>query len=530
MKARNRAWAALVGIAVYMAAGATDLQVPPIPEKDATKVFPDAPEPWRDYLVKARAAERIADPLRRCLAFPDLPGNHWPEGHAAAHCAFHAMQDAPAIKLDEMDGYLARGDTKELRAKLDGYLARHYAKGTLGEDIDVVFEQFDASERSDSLSRSWLQSAPGDPYANLARASYLLEKAWKARGNQYVADTSAGNLENMQALVDQAIPLFEKARKLEPRLLPAYVGLMSAAMLTGRDKLGEAAFTAAEKQDPACLFLVKRRIQSLLPRWGGSYGQLVAYMETLTPRLQEHPAIAIYLPWPYEDRASYFEGDEFYKSQAAALLDHAVDVGSHDEALHEAGDIALHRSDAPADNWRGLALLLQEARFRYGSAGADRTIAWYLVNREPEWALQYLARAQKLEPDNAMLQYLLGAASYNTHRYAEAERHYTAAIQDPDYRQASLRELSTMWLYDAGLDRKAAATKAKPYVDRLQSEYPKDGRGWLYHFDCVARLGQSISSEEVKRFLAVADRDDPRQAKAIASFESALKNARTPLK
>lgn len=87
-----------------------------------------------------------------------------------------------------------------------------------------------------------------------------------------------------------------------------------------------------------------------------------------------------------------------------------------------------------------------------------------------------------------------------------------------------------MWLYDAGLDRKAAATKAKPYVDRLQSEYPKDGRGWLYHFDCVARLGQSISSEEVKRFLAVADRDDPRQAKAIASFESALKNARTPLK
>ncbi|MEW9572764.1 hypothetical protein ABQJ54_13480 [Rhodanobacter sp. Si-c] len=530
MKARNRAWAALVGVAVCVAAGATDLRVPPIPAKDAAKVFPDAPEPWRDYLAKARAAERIADPLQRCLAFPDLPGNHWPEGHAVAHCAFHAMQDAPAIKLDELDGYLARGDTKGLRVRLDGYLARHYAKGALGEDIDVVFEQFDASERSDNLSRSWLQSAPNDPYANLARADYLLQRAWKARGKQYVADTSVGNLENMQAQVDQAIPLFDKASKLEPRLLPAYVGLMEAAMLTGRDELGEAAFAAAEKQDPACLYLIRQRMQSLRPRWGGSYEQLAAYMETLTLRLQEHPAIAIYLPWPYEDRASEFEGDEFYKSQAAALLDHAVDVGSHDQSLHETGEVALNRIDAPVDTWRGLALLLQEARFRHGDAWADRVIAKYLVRYEPEWAMQYLARAQKLAPDSGMLQYLLGAAHYNTHRYAEAQRYYAAAIKDPDYRQASLRELSAMWLYDAGLDRKAGAIKARPHVDRLLSEYPTDGRGWLYHFDCVARLGQGISSEDIKRFLAVADRDDPQQAKAIASFESVLKNVRTPLK
>lgn len=527
MKARNWAWTALVGAAICMTAGA-DLRVPPIPAKDAAKVFPDAPKPWRDYLIKARVAERIADPLQRCLAFPDLPGNHWPDGHAAAHCAFHAMQRAPVMTLDVLEGYLMRNDAKGLRTKLDGYLDRHYAKGRQSEDIHMALGWFDGSDRSDRLSQRWLMSTPDDPYANFARAHYLLQKAWKARGNKYVADTPEGNMENMHSLVDRAIPLFDKATRLEPRLLPAYIDLMEAAMLVGRDDLVESAFAAAQKQDPACVFLVKQRIRGLLPRWGGSYAQITAYVAGLVPHLKEYPGLATYFSLPYTDQASYFNGDDFYKSPAAALLDQAIDVGSYDEALHQAGDIALNRVDAPVDEWRGLALLLQEARFLYGNAWADRMIAWELVQREPEWALHYLARAQKLEPANAQLQYLLGAAYYNTRHFAEAQRHYAAAIKDPGQRHASLRELSTMWLYDAGLDRKAGAAKAKPFVDRLLAEYPKDGRGWIYHFDCLARLGQSIPMEQIERFLAVADRSDPPQIKAIASFESALEKARIP--
>ncbi|KRF01894.1 hypothetical protein ASG87_10330 [Frateuria sp. Soil773] len=499
--------------------------MPAIPKKDAAQVLREAPEPWRSYLIKARAAERIADPLRRCLAFPDLPGNHWPEGHAAAHCAYHALQRVPTMSLDTLEGYLQRKDIKGLRAKMDGYLDRHFAKEGQGEDIHMMFGAFDESDRSDRLSQRWLMSAPDDPYANLARADYLLEKAWKVRGKEYVAKTPEGNMENMHSLVDRAMPLFDKASKLEPRLMPAYIGMMSAAMLIGRSDLIEAAFASAQKQDPACLLLVRQRLQILLPRWGGSYARSAAYMAELAPHLKEHPGLATYFSVPYLDQASYFEGDDFYKAPAAALVDHAVDVGSYDDALQQAGDIALNRVDAPSDEWRSLALLLQEARFRYGNAWADRMIAWDLVQSEPEWALHYLARAQKLEPANAQLQYLLGAAYHNTHRFALAQQHYEAAIKDPKQRHRSLRELSTMWLFDAGLDGKTGAIKAKPFVDRLLAEYPKDGRGWIYHFDCLGRLGQSIPMEELKQFLAVADRSDPRQIKTIAGIESALEKA-----
>ena len=51
---------------------------PAIPDVPEAALFVGVAEPWRTYLTKAREAERIEDPLQRCLAFPDLPANHWP--------------------------------------------------------------------------------------------------------------------------------------------------------------------------------------------------------------------------------------------------------------------------------------------------------------------------------------------------------------------------------------------------------------------------------------------------------------------
>jgi hypothetical protein len=522
MKVGIRVLLVLASVGISMAAQAVDLSPPLIPPEDSVQVFKEAPAPWREYLVKVRAAERIADPLQRCLTFPDLPGNHWPAGHAAAHCRFHAQNDVPAVSLDVIADYLKRRDTTALHAKLDVYLKKHEAKGGFGEEIHRIFEQFDSDDRSDGISLQWLQQAPDDAYANLARGSYLMNKAWQERGKEYVANTSASKLENMQALVDRAVPLLQKAAKINPPLIPAYIELMQAAMLVGRDDLAEASFTAAQNQFPACMILVKQRMLALRPQWGGSYEQIDAYVRELAPHLKEHPEIALYFSMPYDDRAMTFEGDEFYKSDAAALLDKAVDVGSYDDALRNAGDVALNRRDAPPDNWRGFGLLLQEARFRDSNAWADKMIAWRLLREEPEWALRYLMRAEKLEPSDSELQYMLGAAYYNAHQYAKAQRHYTVAIDDPKQRQASLRELSTMWLHDADLTQKQQAITAKPFVDRLQAEYPHDGRGWIYRFDYQGRLGQSISKEQLEKFLVVADRTDPAQAEAIAAVESAL--------
>jgi tetratricopeptide (TPR) repeat protein len=408
-------------------------------------------------------------------------------------------------------------------------LRKHDDKNGLNEEIHAIFEQFGEDDRGDDVSSRWLQKAPESAYANLARGSYLVGRAWRMRGKQSAAQTPDSNFENMHALLDRAIPLLQKAVALNPRLVPADIELMSAGMLGGRADVAEAAFAAAQKQSPACLVLVQQRMQSLLPRWGGSLEQEEAYKSELMPYLDRHPAIAIYFSMSIHDQATalfYNYGtsthDDFYKTGSATLLDHAVDIGSYDEALHDAGDVALNRADAPADDWRGFALLLQEARFKYGNVWADKTISWQLLHDEPEWALHYLVRAEQIEPTDPELQYMLGAANYNAHRYDEAQRHYDMAILDPGQRQAALRESSSMWLQNAALSPRQQAAKATPYVDRLLSEYPNDGRGWVYHFNCLGKLGEIVSTEQIRKFLLVADRTDPVQARAISTSESIL--------
>lgn len=509
---------------------ADTLPMPPILAEAPGKVLPSAPAEWHDYFVRAREADRIADPLQRCLAYPDFPGNHWPAGHAAAHCRFYAgNNDVPVLGLDAVAAYLGRGDLKGLHAVLDGYLAKHYKAEYVDERLDTFFVQFDAQSRSDELSQRWLQLAPDDAYAMLARADYLLDKAWQVRGNKYARDTSNGQLENMQALLDRAEPLFFAAIAANRRLLPAYVKLLSLAMLEGNDKLGDQVQASADDQDPADMALVRQRLQMLEPRWGGSYERMAQYILQLTPQLGRRPVIAIYFAQPWRDKVDMLPGDgtygsDAYGSVAAGLLDQAVAAGSLNDALTDAADVALNPKDGSPDNWRGLALLLQLSRFRFGKndAWSAEMIGRRLLREEPEWALSYLVPASKAGDHKPYMEYLLGAAYYNAHQFEAADVHYRNAIRDPNQRQASLEELSDMWLHAAGLPREQAAAKAKPLVDELLTYYPRDGRGWVYRFECEAAQRQSIRVKDMKDFLALADPADPVQRGTIKSFDEAL--------
>lgn len=153
-------------------------------------------------------------------------------------------------------------------------------------------------------------------------------------------------------------------------------------------------------------------------------------------------------------------------------------------------------------------------------------IGWSLLVSEPEWALRYLTRAAKAEPENSWGQYLLGAALYNSKRFEQAQVHYLNAAENKARRQASLQQLSAMWLYDAGLEPKQAAAKAKPFVDRLRSEYPDDVRGMILSMDMQAGVNDGrLDIESLKRFLKVVDRRDPVQKHYAEQVEAAFKEA-----
>ena len=110
---------------------------PVIPAKANEALLDGVSEPWRAYLVKAREAERIEDPLQRCLAFPDLPDNNWLAGHAAAHCRHHFGIRRPS--LEDIEGMVQRGEMADIEALFDASLARHYSTEHFSDDIHDTF-------------------------------------------------------------------------------------------------------------------------------------------------------------------------------------------------------------------------------------------------------------------------------------------------------------------------------------------------------------------------------------------------------
>src|SRR5690606_7564819 len=104
-------------------------------------------------------------------------------------------------------------------------------------------------------------------YANLARGAYFNGAAWKARGAEFSSETPDDNLRRMSELVERAIPYFEKAISINPKLMPAYTGMIDMGKLDSRPRLVREAIRQAEKLDPACPELARMRMHALQPRW-----------------------------------------------------------------------------------------------------------------------------------------------------------------------------------------------------------------------------------------------------------------------
>lgn len=500
---------------------ATDL--PAIPDKPDAEVFKDAPAPWRDYLIKTRAAERIADPLQRCLAFPDLPGNQWPTGHAAAHCRHHYAIKRPT--LAEIGELVNRGEIAQLEKIFDESLQRHFSEDDFGDDIHDTFNYLltRGDEGIDQLTADWLKQAPDSAYANLARGAYFNGAAWKARGGKFSSETPQDNLRRMSELVEQAIPYFERAISLNPKLMPAYTGMIDMGMMDSRPELEAKGVRGAEKFDAACPELANIRMRAISPRWGGSYEEMLAYANRLSLHLDRRPQLAINVSAPYADRGDRMVADDQFTHETVEILEIALRAGSDEDALRDAANVVMNVTDGDKDKWKGVAYLLQESRFRPTNAWGARQIGWRLVRGEPEWSLRYSQLAVSLEDKNAFGHYLLAAGYYNSKQFELAEQHYLIALEDSGQRRASLKELSSMWLFDAGMPRKAAAAKARPYVDRWIKEYPKDGAAWIMRVSVESAIDGFVEEQLILNVLKFADRKDPWQADIVRKIEQARK-------
>jgi tetratricopeptide (TPR) repeat protein len=404
--------------------GAAATPSPPIEPRAMD--YSTAPAPWVGFLMKARVADAIADPLQRCLAYPVLPGTNWPAGLIEAHCNY-SLGLRPGRK--EIFAKIDAGDVDWLDRTFREYLGRHFSESNFSENIHDLFDSFFSDYESGRASQRWLELAPDSPFAMTARANFYAALGWEARGEALISDTPPEQIQQMQAHHAKALALYQEAIAKEPRLLPAYVGLVKLGKNDA--ELGNTAFAAARKIDPACKVLLSDRMTALQPRWGGSYEQMLALEQEMLPYLEKRPLLALSRVWPYIDMAANLSREKRY-DEAAAVLRPMLAVSSSPQ-VQEDYFLALASSSHP-ESWSLLSYGVAAKRFRLGRASVAgyRGLLEYSVPHDYELAARDYAAALELEPAKAVLHYYYGQALAKLKKLEDAHREFALAMHyDP---------------------------------------------------------------------------------------------------
>ncbi len=450
------------------------------------------PAEYAEYVAAMRKADTIADPLQRCLAYPDLPGNTWAPGAAKARCT---MFLTPArYSLDDIEAKLKHpGGAAELEAGFAALLDAHFQEPTQREQIHValmVFRDRD-SDKAERIARAWRAAAPESAFARVALGHVLAGRGWDARGTDFASKTPAANLERMGGYFVEAAGEYRAALEGKSRLLPACEGLMAI----GRQSSDDLQTYATERCvyiDPTSYYVVDELMNAAEPRWGGSEEA----MKNVAAYAQEKAAINPVLS-VFAFHSAYYEiermddGDD----EAIAVLAPAALQVPNAGYLRRAGGAYLRKDD----DWKALAYLSQALRFMpaYGQESRFRALVLRKLG-ESKWARADAERAAALDPANGHAHQLLGNIVRELDGPAAAAPHFKRAMDDARTREYAFNDYCGSLIDAKRLD------EAGKCVDDLLAAYPGNPEGWRQRL-VVIGFDAPGSLEAMERFLALND-------------------------
>jgi tetratricopeptide (TPR) repeat protein len=376
---------------------------------------------------------------------------------------------------------------------------------------------------ADRITQAWLDLSPASAFALVTRAKVLEKRGWTARGSAFAKATAPEKFAEMSLHFAEAVPLYRRALEIDPELTDAHIGLVSiAASGTGGDD-EVALVDQARRVAPGCAEVAMEFMWALQPKWGGSFGAMLAYAKVLEPEVSASPLMASQLVAPYAVVINEEQSSDAYTAEAAQAIDEMLPVSSNEELLHLAAEANFKRSDGSAiDRGKGAAYALQRQRFKPMSAWLARRTGQFLMVQEPEWALAVLIGAIASDPRSGHGHYYFAAASNNARLFDQAERHYLLAIDTPEVAADALVELAWMLMVRAGLPHEDAMRRARPHRDELLRRYPDDALEEMFALVEDGERDGHVAHERLEAWLRIADPADPLQKEVMADVEAML--------
>lgn len=489
MKSTRRGWpmlafvvvgsAAVMGVA--MPTGLLAAQVSS-PAKKVEKPLPDGEHPSLAvkghlfdrqsvyaFLTTAKQAEAMADPLQRCLKYPDPPGSHWSAVAVEAYCRYRTHQVAP---FEEVRSLLQRGEFDELERRLAALLQDKLNKPDMRNVLDHSFERWFA--RSDlelrPLLENWKHAKSQSAFAYAASGISYVAMAQHARGGQYIKDTPASNIEAMDRLIALADVDLRHAVELDSRVTPAYVAMIRAGRYSLGDAYLEKAAGAALRADPANFAIYDELMWALQPKWGGSLKQMTLLGKQAIKHAGENPVLLL-LPEKELAYEADLDSDDCTKpgrwDQFSVIFDQAAVTSQ----LLDAGTAAARCGQLE------LSVVYYSEALRFYPEDDDTRVA--RANQlsdfdESAWALKEIGHLLLQKPHEARYVFARGYAYEGLNDYTNAEKDYLAALALDPGNQTIYAQLAGLYVNDMH-----DWEKAWKLDERLVELYPNEPYVWL---------------------------------------------------
>jgi len=163
----------------------------------------------------------------------------------------------------------------------------------------------------------------GSYVAYAARGGYKTELGLIARGAKFIADTPDSKIQEMQRWHNEAAKDLQIAITKKSSLISAYSILMEIATASNMPFTARQILDGAEIFDKRTFYVKAGYMNSLLPRWGGTYREMSEFAQSELKYLNSNPRL-----WTLQGAADADRADDYYREE-----NYAAAIESYTQAL-----------------------------------------------------------------------------------------------------------------------------------------------------------------------------------------------------
>lgn len=433
-----------------------------------TRNVKKASDDYSAFMARVAKADAIADPLQRCLSYPDFPNSHWSAETTRAYCEF---RNHKTLQLSDIEALLKQGKADEVDIAFRGYLDTQRNDPKQPGFLDIAFVNAGFDDASDDTRRvidRWKQQSPNSAFALTASGIAYVDAAQKARGGRYWKDLDEQQKIGMHQLLVLARKDLDRAVSLNPFITAVYPSMIYVGGLEDDNAYMYNAAESGLKIDRSNFGIRTKLMNQAQPKWGRNFGGVDEQSKEDLSLASVNPLLRMVAQNPAVYRATC----DCYGSQPET---NGLVVEAVDKLVSSGGMVDLAGEVYDADQRLAVELYSETLRFDPENVDALRWRSQEMIalGDRPGATATFAAVSQRFPNDNAMSTQL-----GNVYAQAGDVQHSEATLlavlaRDPNNYDA----MGTLGdLYNHGGHQ---PQKAEELADTLISKYPNKPGGYI---------------------------------------------------